>query len=1279
MKKWLLITGAVVLVLIATVMIGWWWLTSTRSGAEFALNQAGGAVPSLTWSSLDGGLRNGITISDLALDEAGTGVEIDRLELAARITLLPSPRVTVDWLRAYNVHVALAAGEPPDPDAPPFQMPDIPSPVPVTVNELLIENLAVQPSAPAGEAVPEAIPEAIVVNRIAFAGRYHKALEIQRLSAAMPGLDAQANGRWGLSAPFSGDLDLQAGYVLDPETQQRVNAQLSGRLDALTLAFDTSGPVRVGGQARVRELPQALDLAIELNGEFSDWPGLALAAREIELRASGQPDDWEARVATSLEGMELPQNRLAADLSGSTREVRFEPLRVDLLDGHVEARGRAGLDPELSASATLSIATIDVSPLYPDWPDQARLSGRMSLEASGDRIALDELELSAPPTSLSLTGSGRFDPASDQLALDLNWQDLTWPPIAEASEALYSSQTGRVQLRGAISAWELEIEALLQALDQPAARVQASARGDEASAQIDSLELVTDEVGRLMANGPVRWSPEPGGQLSLAINDFDPGYFAARLPGRINARIDLNAESLNDFDVLIESLDGSLRNNSLSGDGQVSLRQQRPSAGRLQLALGENRLNISSDDGQRWHWRLAADALEQIWPDLSGSAELDGSLDPFGGELSATGLINSGGWNDFKLASAELDAEMAWLDPRIDARLSLNDLDLNPSERIERIELRVEGDCESHRLGFNLAASRGNVDLAGSGSLPECLDDLSWRGELERLSIDETVVGDWALDGAIPIERFDGRIEVGAGCLTGSENRSGRICLQSLSLGEQSRVKAGLDQVPMDLLLLPLDPAFSVTTPLSGDLEADWSGATGLGEITGFLALAGGELRSLDGDRQLLRIDSVRLDITPEGQDHVINLEALLEGDSRISGRASLADLNQPADAVVDAQANLDLPDIGIVNRLVPQLDRLAGRLQGQVRIDGPLRAPSVEGSVTVANGEVVFAPLALNVTDIELTANGDQSQASLSGRMLSGEGHLSLNGQLKQGDTGWNYDVLVEGERFAVADVEWLSLSTSPRIQLNGEGDRRRIDGDIHIDSLRAGLPPGSEARVTASPDVQVRGETQPQEETGGAAMSGRLGIHLGEDAQLAAAGMQTELAGSIELLWNSQAALPRGRGIIRLPEGSYRAYGQNLEINGGEIVFTGNPIDNPVLDIRAVRDIFGDPEVDEAGVQIRGNARDPDISLFTEPPTSEEKALAYVVTGADFDHAGGQAAVNVGFYLLPKLFVSYGIGLFEAGNILSARYELSERWGLRTVSGESGTGVDVSFAIDR
>jgi autotransporter translocation and assembly factor TamB len=105
MKK-LLVILIIVLALLGISLFGaWWWLTTTRSGAAWMLERASGVVPSLDWQSLDGGLRGGLVLRDVQLDEADTSVRVERLELAARVALLPSPSVDVHWLRADGVRV----------------------------------------------------------------------------------------------------------------------------------------------------------------------------------------------------------------------------------------------------------------------------------------------------------------------------------------------------------------------------------------------------------------------------------------------------------------------------------------------------------------------------------------------------------------------------------------------------------------------------------------------------------------------------------------------------------------------------------------------------------------------------------------------------------------------------------------------------------------------------------------------------------------------------------------------------------------------------------------------------------------------------------------------------------------------------------------------------------------------------------------------------------------------------------------------------------------------
>ena len=54
------------------------------------------------------------------------------------------------------------------------------------------------------------------------------------------------------------------------------------------------------------------------------------------------------------------------------------------------------------------------------------------------------------------------------------------------------------------------------------------------------------------------------------------------------------------------------------------------------------------------------------------------------------------------------------------------------------------------------------------------------------------------------------------------------------------------------------------------------------------------------------------------------------------------------------------------------------------------------------------------------------------------------------------------------------------------------------------------------------------------------------------------------------------------------------------------------------------------------------------------------------------------LGKFLSPRLFVSYGISLTESINTLKLRYTISDRWVLKTESGENQS-ADIEFTIER
>ena len=117
----------------------------------------------------------------------------------------------------------------------------------------------------------------------------------------------------------------------------------------------------------------------------------------------------------------------------------------------------------------------------------------------------------------------------------------------------------------------------------------------------------------------------------------------------------------------------------------------------------------------------------------------------------------------------------------------------------------------------------------------------------------------------------------------------------------------------------------------------------------------------------------------------------------------------------------------------------------------------------------------------------------------------------------------------------------------------------------------------------------------------------------------------------------------------------------------------------LRAEREIFGNSQVKTAGVLVSGTVARPKIAAYTVPETTEERALTLLVTGSDFDLEQGVGAVDFGTYIAPRLYVSYGIGIFDRDNIISARYDLIKGFGIRATSGQRGSGLDAIYRFER
>ncbi|MGM8887501.1 translocation/assembly module TamB domain-containing protein, partial [Psychrobacter sp. 1U2] len=235
-------------------------------------------------------------------------------------------------------------------------------------------------------------------------------------------------------------------------------------------------------------------------------------------------------------------------------------------------------------------------------------------------------------------------------------------------------------------------------------------------------------------------------------------------------------------------------------------------------------------------------------------------------------------------------------------------------------------------------------------------------------------------------------------------------------------------------------------------------------------------------------------------------------------------------------------------------------------------------------------------------------------------------------------------------------------------------------------------------------------------------IGIDLGDDINFRGFGAVIPLAGALNISQNGTGVM-RAKGVVQVSRRtSIDAFGQNLELNYGQIRFNGDVM-KPNLSIEAVK-IIDDKTV---GVRVTGNTENPNIVVFNNAGLTQQQAMNALVTGRIDDGEATQVSeqgfksqvtnslaaaglnfgltgtrsltnqigqafglqsltvdasgnsedtnVNVTGYVTPDLYIRYGVGVFNAENSLSIRYQLTRRIYVEATSAAENA-VDVVYS---
>ncbi|SCY50983.1 translocation/assembly module TamB domain-containing protein [Thiohalorhabdus denitrificans] len=1312
-------------IVLAALLGGGAFLLLTETGLQWTWRLVRPALPEgLEVASVEGRLVGPVRVRDATLETASFRARMARGELDWRASDLLRGRITVSRLIVEDYRYTALPGAP-EPEPETGEGPTTSAFLPVRIEDARFLNGEIRGAPDAEPTLVTALTGAVGIGP---EGLYWDNLELET-----PELEAWSGGRIDHADDAPDGVAGSLGWTLrlpdQPEMAGRL--EVSGTLQALEFDHRVTRPWAVATTGRIDDPLEEPRWEARITGEDLDLrtlgPGLPAGAGDLDLRLHGSTEDLEASGGVDLRLPERPPLHLEVDLAGNLPEravdIRELLVTAEGLPARLSARGRVAMPAEGPE--------VDLRGDWRDlrWPleDEAApwQSAQGNWRAFGDWEALHARMEGA-------LGDGDFHAAATYqggpLGLAINWHNLRWPgPRALASPR------GHATLAGTMEDYRLRLDAAGRAEELPDLHLTGRARGGPDSLDLQSLRLEALE-GTLEASGDVGWGERFAADLALRGRDLNPGPLLPQWPGALDMEAGVQAEMSPEgpaaevSDLLVE---GRLRGRPVRVSGSGAYGGGALELTRLRLRSGASTLAAEGRVGEELDlaWNISSDDLEEVHPEAGGTLHGEGRvtgrlpLPRVSAELTGEGLR----WGESTVEGVELEAE---IHPRgaAPSRLKVAVRNARAGDtRLATLALEGRGTPDDHAIRLDLDSSQGQADLRTSGSWREAAQELTFR--LEQAHLRPANLPDWRLEA--PVEGAIGAAtaRLGRGCWSDGE---GRLCLEGERGPEEVHGALAAQGIPLGYLLplLPPDTGIEGTLSASGTFTMPTDGpptgrmtvVTSAGRI-----LQTGDAEALNG-QQVLELRPSWATAEIDGQRAVTDFALNLGDDDRLTAHAELGLGEGPmADQPLSGRLRGAITDLEPISIFAPDIQDVDGALRADLRVDGTVAEPRPSGELGLQADTATLVPAGLTIRNFRLVATPESTRSiSLQGHAESGEGSLDLAGAAAMGEDGPTADLAITGEDFLAYDTTDIRVWISPDLKVEAQRPRVDVTGtvripraEIEIKELPAsGVVQVSEDQVLVTEEDEVEGVEPPWE------VSARVRVVLGDLVRFEGFGLKTRIVGDLTVQ-ESPGQPTTATGEVRTEEGEYKAYGQDLEIRTGRLVFGGGPVSSPGLEVRAVRTPRPDITV---GVEAKGPLREPEFSLFSEPGMSQTEQLSWLVLGRPLDQAsrgeqsalsqaaillgrkGGQflaetigedlgldevsleaqettteegeqteeAALVLGKYLSPRLYVSYGIGLFDSANTFRMTYTLARHWRLVTESSAQETGGDLFYTIE-
>ena len=905
--------------------------------------------------------------------------------------------------------------------------------------------------------------------------------------------------------------------------------------------------------------------------------------------------------------------------------------------------------------------------------------------------------------------------------------DATKLPLPAQYQQPLKSSNLQLTAHGDLTQQQFSLSSMVHGLGFERTQLQLEASHAKQTFVIQSLTLDdSSQKSQLAIQGKMTYGDKFTWQLALSTPGFTlPTITLPQLSNPLDARFAGKLQSTGTWQgqqwqiaITNTNVRGTVNQLPVLMSGDFSVAQNgMMHPGKLIIQAGESKLSLAGYSDQQWHLsgHISVPKLNDWIADAKGTVVGDFSIN---GDLKQPLLtFNSklvdGEWQQLASPLLLVTGQLA-LQQTHQGQLTVSAATLNAgAQTITDSLLTITGDQLNQSLSAHWRGLvAGTVKLKGTW-LPKAQQ---WQGQLLNTQLtyqDVTFKPNQAV--SIYYNQRNHNMRIGAHCwqATGMS-----LCLPNeLQISQQSKMAAkfSISDTLVNRLLMPKNLAIT-------------------GDVTGEISLQNTTHNHLEG-QATVNVQAGKLQFNTSEQ---LNSQWQWSGiaakfnyaQQQLTSQINVAQqaLNGANTPLLSLTSELDVAKQLLTNTkltvnnftltplggLLPNITHLQGLLSAQITAKGSLTQPDMVGYVDLSAGELttINSPSTIEQGQLHIDLKGKTGQ-------LTGNFDVSGKPAKLQGNADWHnrlvLDASLTAEQLDIAVPPQLLVTIKPDLQLHWQNDEVHVAGKLAVlDGLLTleGLPEGG---INVSDDVvMLNTEGKPLIKNTRIGLSTNIDISIANQFKVQGQGFTGQIGGRLSLIQQPNQPLQMF-GNLLITDGRYKAYGQNLVIDKGNVSFDGS-VTKPYVNIAATRAIKEEDKV--VGIRLQGAADALNLTLFSDPIMEQNEVLSYLLRGRGLDAgassgaatglalgvgltnatgwlkqldklpllnnveldtqgSGEKTQATIGGYLGQRTYLKYGIGVFTPINELTVRFYLFNRIWVEAVSSIQNS-VDLYYSFD-